>query len=265
MSEPLLRLEGVGMSFGGLQALADIDLTLADGELLSVIGPNGAGKSTLFNVISGIYEPTAGSVWVRGDKITRFRPDHMHAKGIGRTFQIARPIGSLSVRDNVLLGAGGHRMRHLTTALRPRTKDVALRDRVDELLDLTDLTGIAHHSASALTPGDQRRLEIARALADEPAVVLLDEPAAGIGADGMRPLADLIRAIRDRGVAVVLVEHYVGLALSLCDRALVLESGRILAQGPPEQVRSDERVIRAYLGTRRSGRKPTSTEEADSE
>lgn len=252
----LLELDKVGITFGGLKALQDIDLTLQEGEFLSVIGPNGAGKSTLFNIVSGIYTPTSGTVSIRGERVERFRPDAMHAKGIGRTFQVARPIVSLSVRDNILLGAGGHRMRRLWSALQPRTGDAALRERVDDLLELTGLTSKAEESAGDLTPGDQRRLEIARALADDPAVVLLDEPAAGIGADGMRPLADLISAIHGRGIAVVLVEHYVGLALSLCDRAMVLESGKVLAEGSPEQVRTDERVIAAYLGTRRNPRRP---------
>lgn len=262
MSEPLLQVKGVGMTFGGLQALQDINLTVQAGEFVSVIGPNGAGKSTLFNVISGIYTPTSGTVWFRGEQITRFRPDAMHARGIGRTFQVARPIATLNVRDNVLLGAGGQRLRRLVTALRPRTKDSELRDRVDDLLELTNLTSLADRSASDLTPGDQRRLEIARALAGDPSIVLLDEPAAGIGADGMRPLAELIRAIHARGIAVVLVEHYVGLALSLCDRAMVLESGKVLAEGTADQIRADERVIAAYLGTRRDNRTPTTTQEA---
>lgn len=251
MTAPLVQLDGVGITFGGLHALADIDLQLQDGEFLSVIGPNGAGKSTLFNIISGIYTPTSGEVRIRGERIGRFRPDVMHGLGIGRTFQVARPVGALSVRDNVLLGAGGQRLRRLWAALQPRRKDPVLRERVDDLLALTGLDALAEHSASSLTPGDQRRLEIARALADDPSVVLLDEPAAGIGADGMRPLAELIRSIHDRGITVVLVEHYVGLALSLCDRAMVLESGRILAQGSAAEIRSDERVITAYLGTRR--------------
>ncbi|HEX6054338.1 MAG TPA: ABC transporter ATP-binding protein [Intrasporangium sp.] len=257
MTTPVLELRDIGINFGGLKALEDIDLTLQPGEFLSVIGPNGAGKSTLFNIISGIYTPTTGTVTVNGERITRFRPDAMHARGIGRTFQVARPIGSLSVRDNILLGTGGHRMRRLVTALRARGKDRELRARVDDLLELTGLTGLADRSASELTPGDQRRLEIARALGDEPSVVLLDEPAAGIGADGMGQLAELIRAIHARGIAVVLVEHYVGLALALCDRAMVLESGRILAEGSADEIRRDESVIAAYLGTRRHTREAT--------
>lgn len=262
MTQPLLQLTGVDMTFGGLKALQDIDLTLDEGEFLSVIGPNGAGKSTLFNVISGIYAPTSGTVAVRGERITRFRPDLMHAKGVGRTFQVARPITTLSVRDNVLLGAGGHRLLGLVSVMRPRTTDAQLRDRVDDLLELTGLTRLADRPASDLTPGDQRRLEIARALAGEPSVVLLDEPAAGIGADGMRPLAHLIGSIHARGIAVVLVEHYVGLALSLCDRAIVLESGRTLAEGSADEIRGDERVIAAYLGTRREAKTVRGGEES---
>ena len=252
----ILDLRQITVAFGGLLALQDVDLSVDAGELISVIGPNGAGKSTLFNVATGVIAPTSGTLTVCGQHITRFRPDVVHALGVGRTFQVARPIISLTVRENVLLGAGGKRLKRLTSAFRARSRDSALADRVDDLLSLAGLQHVAERSAGELSPGDQRRLEIARAMADEPSVVLLDEPAAGIGADGIRPLGNLIRAIQARGVAVLLVEHNVGLALSLCDRALVLESGRVLAEGTPEAIRQDERVIAAYLGTRRPSREP---------
>jgi branched-chain amino acid transport system ATP-binding protein len=248
----LLGLEDVTVRFGGLLALEGVNLNVEPGELISVIGPNGAGKSTLFNVISGVTAPTAGTVRIKGKRITRFRPDLIHALGVGRTFQVARPIAALSVRENVLLGAGGHRLRRLSTALRSRRRDVELQERVDGLLIMAGLEHVAAESAESLSPGDLRRLEIARALADEPDLILLDEPAAGIGADGMRPLAELIKAINQRGVAVLLVEHHVGMALALCDRAMVLESGKVLAEGDPDSIRTNERVIAAYLGTRKA-------------
>jgi ABC-type branched-subunit amino acid transport system ATPase component len=250
MTQPLIDLQGVTKRFGGLVALDGVDLTVAPGEFVSVIGPNGAGKSTLFNVISGVTEPSAGTVTVDGRRIRQFRPDRLHALGLGRTFQVARPVGSLSVRQNVLLGAGGQRLRGVRSAFRSRARDDELQHRVDELLEFADLKHVRDAPANEVTPGDLRRMEIARALADDPRVVLMDEPAAGIGAGGLQPLRDLIKGVSDRGIAVLLVEHYVGLALSLCDRAMVLDRGKVLAVGTPEEVRQDQRVIAAYLGTR---------------
>jgi ABC-type branched-subunit amino acid transport system ATPase component len=248
----LLELNGITKRFGGLTALDDVDLTLAPGEFVSVIGPNGAGKSTLFNVITGVTSPSAGSLPIKGERIRHFRPDRLHALGLGRTFQVARPVGSLTVRENVVLGAGGARLKGLVSAFRSRSGDKALQHRVDELIEFAGLTEVAGASAAEVTPGDLRRMEIARALADEPDLLLMDEPAAGIGAGGIKPLGQLIQAVHERGTAVLLVEHYVGLALSLCDRAMVLDQGRVLAIGTAEEIRKDERVIAAYLGTRRS-------------
>jgi branched-chain amino acid transport system ATP-binding protein len=250
MSGSLIRIDGVTKSFGGLKALDQVDLTVSPGEFVSVIGPNGAGKSTLFNVISGVASPSAGTVAIDGEPIRRYRPDRLHALGIGRTFQVARPVGSLSVRQNILLGAGGRRLRGIRSAFRSRSGDVELQRRVDELVEFADLRHVRDVPANEVTPGDLRRMEIARALADEPRVVLMDEPAAGIGAGGLQPLRDLIKGVNEQGIAVLLVEHYVGLALSLCDRAMVLDRGKVLAVGTPDEIRNDERVIAAYLGTR---------------
>ena len=247
----LLELVGITKRFGGLSALDGVDLTVSPGEFVSVIGPNGAGKSTLFNVITGVTAPTAGTLTVKGHRIHKFRPDRLHALGLGRTFQVARPVGSLTVRDNVLLGAGGTRLGGLVSAFRSRSGDKALQRRVDELIEFADLGAVASASAGEVAPGDLRRMEIARALADEPDLLLMDEPAAGIGAGGLQPLGQLIKAVHERGTAVLLVEHYVGLALSLCDRALVLDQGKVLALGTSDVIRKDERVIAAYLGTRK--------------
>ena len=256
----LLELSGISKQFGGLTALDGVDLTVAPGEFVSVIGPNGAGKSTLFNVITGVTQPSSGSLRIKGEQVRQFRPDRIHARGLGRTFQVARPVGSLTVRENIVLGAGGVRLRGLLSAFRSRSGDKELQRRVDELIEFADLRQVAHTSAAEVTPGDLRRMEIARALADDPDLLLMDEPAAGIGAGGLQPLGRLIRDVHERGTAVLLVEHYVGLALSLCDRAMVLDQGRVLALGTPDAIRTDERVVAAYLGTRRSETAPSDPE-----
>jgi branched-chain amino acid transport system ATP-binding protein len=249
MTAPLLELKGVAKRFGGLRALSDVNMTVMPGEFVSVIGPNGAGKSTLFNVITGVLAPSEGSVFINGESVRKFRPDVISAKGFARTFQVVRAVGSLSIRENVILGAAGPRLRGLFSPFRSRSAEAALLNRVDELLEFTELSAIAGQMAREASPGHLRRMEIARALAGDPRMLLMDEPAAGIGADGLQSLKNLIGAIHKRGVSVLLVEHHLGLALSLCDRAIVLESGAVLAEGTPDRIRADRRVIDAYLGS----------------
>lgn len=248
MTAPLLELKAVTKRFDGLVALSNVNMAVMPGEFVSVIGPNGAGKSTLFNVITGVLAPSEGTVAVNGDTVRKFRPDLLHARGLARTFQVVRAVGSLSIRDNVMLGAAGPRLRGMAAPFRSRSGESELQKRVDELLRFTELADVAGQSAREASPGHLRRMEIARALAGNPEMILMDEPAAGIGADGLQPLKELIGAIHKRGISVLLVEHYVGLALSLCDRAIVLESGKILAEGSPDDIRADQRVIDAYLG-----------------
>jgi branched-chain amino acid transport system ATP-binding protein len=244
----LLEIEGLVVRFGGLTALDGIGVTVEAGEFVSVIGPNGAGKTTLFNVIAGAQVPSAGDVRLDGRSIHGFGPMRMSHRGVARTFQVARPFRSLSLRDNVRLAAAGpHTLATLRT-FGARGRSSATLRRADDLLELTGLRAKADEPAAKLNIGELRRLELARALAGEPRLLLLDEPAAGIGADGMRPLARLIEETRARGVTILLVEHHVGFALSLCDRAVVLDAGRIIAQGTPEAVRNDPAVVAAYLG-----------------
>lgn len=244
----LLEVEGLVVRFGGLSALDQISLTVEAGEFVSIIGPNGAGKTTLFNVIAGAQLPTAGDVRLDGRSVRGFGPTRMSYLGVARTFQVARPFRSLSLRENVRLAAAGQRTLASARTIQLRRRGLDATRRADEMLELTGLTGKADEMAARLNIGELRRLELARALAGEPRLLLLDEPAAGIGADGMRPLANLIAATRARGVTVLLVEHHVGFALSLCDRAVVLDAGRIIAQGSPDAVRNDPVVVTAYLG-----------------
>ena len=244
----LLEIEGLVVRFGGLTALDGINLAVEAGEFVSVIGPNGAGKTTLFNVIAGAQAPSAGDVRLDGRSIRGLGSTRMSHQGVARTFQVARPFRSLSLRDNVRLAAAGPHTLATVRTFGARGRSMSALRRADDLLELTGLRAKADEPAAKLNIGELRRLELARALAGRPRLLLLDEPAAGIGADGMRPLARLIEETRARGVTILLVEHHVGFALSLCDRAVVLDAGRVIAQGTPEAVRNDPAVVAAYLG-----------------
>jgi branched-chain amino acid transport system ATP-binding protein len=254
-SESVLQLRATDISrrFRGLLALKDYQLELRRGEVLGVIGPNGAGKTTLFNIISGFVRPTTGRIELEGEDITRLRPDQVARRGIARTFQTIRLFGRLSVLDNVKV-AGQLRRRPgfwetLVSSPSFYRKEAALEQRA--LQHLGDL-GLAHlHTvaAAALPYGDQRKVEIARALALEPKVMLLDEPAAGMNANETTELLGFIREIHQRyALTIVVVEHDMSLIMRLCDRIQVLNYGQTICEGNPEQVRSDPAVIEAYLG-----------------
>jgi branched-chain amino acid transport system ATP-binding protein len=247
----LLELDHVSVHSGGVKALDDIGLAVDAGEAVAVIGPNGAGKTTLFNVVAGVQRPSAGTVRLDGREVRAANPAAMSRLGVARSFQVARPFRSLTVHDNVAIAVGGHRRPRGLASLGLRARDASAAELVERLLQRVGLEQAADKPAADLTMGELRRLEVARALAGEPRLLMLDEPAAGIGVDGMRDLGDLIRSVHEQGITVLLVEHYVGFALSLCDRAVVLDMGVKIAEGTPDQVRNDERVINAYLG--RSG------------
>ena len=234
MSAPLLEAAGGGQRFGALVVLDAVDFTLRDGEAVGVVGPNGAGKTTLLNVLAGALRPTAGSVRFRGAEITRLRADRRCRLGIARTHQVPRPFGGMTVFENVLVGAGG--------------RGQAAYDRDVAVLELCGLIHLANRRADSLGLLDRKRLELARALATQPAVLLLDEIGGGLTDAEAAELLETIREVRRRGVAIVWIEHIVHVLMQAIDRLVCLDVGRVIADGAPAAVIADAAVIDAYLG-----------------
>ncbi len=254
MSETILQAKGVTKRFGGLTAVEGFALELRKGDLQGLIGPNGAGKTTVFNLLTGVYTPDEGEIRLGGARINGLRPFRINSLGLARTFQNIRLFGEMSVLDNVKL-ARHVRVRHtmLASVLRTagsRREEGEIEERSMELLRLFDLADRAHEEARSLPYGDQRRLEIARAMATAPKALLLDEPAAGMNPQEKVELAGLIRRVRDEfGMTILLIEHDMGLVMKICERITVLDYGKVIAAGPPEVVRKDPKVIEAYLGS----------------
>ena len=248
---PLFGMHGVTVTFGGLTALADVDLDVETGQVLGVIGPNGAGKTTLFNVACGFIRPDAGAISWRGDDVGRLRPHRLASLGIARTLQGLGLFDGMSVLDNVIAGAdrwaGSGFWSDLLALPRSARSERALRERAMTALDEL---GIAQHAArypGSMPYGLRKRVALARALVAEPDLLMLDEPASGLSEEEMADLGELIRGLRGR-MSVMLVEHHMDLVMSVCDQLVVLDFGRVIARGGPDEVRDDPAVLAAYLG-----------------
>lgn len=240
MTTPLLEVRSVTRRFGGLVAVNDVSLTVGRGEIVGLIGPNGAGKSTLFGLIAGALPPTAGRIIFDGADVTGLAAPERCRRGIGRTFQVVKSFDSMSVVDNVVVGALV-RYPHANRA----------RDKAYEVLDFAGLSARAGAPAGELTPPEKRRLEVARALATEPKLLLLDEVMTGLTPTEAQRGVELVRRVRDLGLTVLMVEHVMEIVMPLVDRAFVLHLGKELAHGSPREVAANEAVIAAYLGDRR--------------
>jgi branched-chain amino acid transport system ATP-binding protein len=235
----ILQVEDVSKRFGGLQALGNVTFSLPEGQILGLIGPNGAGKTTLFNVINGVYKPEEGRVIFRGEDVTGRRTYDLAHMGLARTHQIVRPLNELTVRDNVLVGACFGREDHnLKTA----------GEIADEVLDFVRLADRAGQLASSLNVGQKKRLEMARALAAQPFLLLLDEVLAGLNPSEIALMVETVRAIRDQGITIIMIEHVMHAVMNVSDRMIVLDYGRQIAEGTPEEIANNPQVIEAYLG-----------------
>lgn len=252
MSVPVLAVEAVSKNFDGLAAVRDVDMIVGKGEICGLIGPNGAGKSTLFNLVAGELVPSAGSVRLNGSEIAGLPSHAVARRGVSRAFQLVHLFGSMTAVENVMVGAQVSVRLSVAAALthagRFRSDERSIRERAVDALDAVGMKNYADEPVEAMPHGQQRLIATARALAAQPAVLLLDEPAAGLSAPEIEGLAAAIAAARKRGISVLLVEHNVGLVMRLCEHVIVLNKGEKIADGSPAEVRASDAVAEAYLG-----------------
>ncbi len=253
VSSPLLEIDQCIVAFGGLKAVSELDLRIHEGELIGLIGPNGAGKTTVFNLITGVYQPTSGDIWFEGHSVVGSKPYQITARGIARTFQNIRLFSSLTVFDNVRAACNLHLRHGISFALWRgaafQREEAEVAAMVDELLAMFHLDHLRDVECTSLPYGDQRRLEIVRALATKPKLLLLDEPAAGMNPTEKVELMRLIRFAQEKfKLAVLLVEHDMRVVMGICQRIAVIDYGEKIAEGDPEAIRNDRKVIEAYLG-----------------
>ena len=257
MSKSILKVSGLSMDFGGIRALNRLDLEINQGEIVALIGPNGAGKTTFFNCVTGIYNPTEGDVMLQtrqgqSVRLNGLKPNKVTEKGMARTFQNIRLFQNMTVLENVMIGRHCRTSSFIFGAIfrtpHNRKEERAIVDRSYEILEIVGLEDEVNNSAQNLSYGAQRRLEIARALSTEPALLLLDEPAAGMNPQETQELVELINRIRDQGYSILLIEHDMKLVMTLSNRIYVMDYGKKIAQGTPEEIQSNPEVIKAYLG-----------------
>lgn len=247
MSEVLVSVKNLSINFGGLKAVDDVSFDIHKGEILGLLGPNGAGKTTCFNMISGVYKPTSGEIYLGGTRTDGLPPHRMASLGVGRTFQVVKPFAGLSVEENVLVALGMEHYDRFSASWK-FWKTNESRAAAAKLLEMVGLAKEAHTRAGLLPLGNLRKLEIARAMALKPRLLLLDECFSGLRHEEIQMIEELIRGIRDTGVAILLIEHNMRVAMGMSDRIVVLNHGRMLAAGTPAEITNNPAVIEAYLG-----------------
>ncbi|MER9936336.1 ABC transporter ATP-binding protein [Mesorhizobium sp. M0088] len=249
---PVLTARNVVRRFGGLVAVNDVSFDVKAGEILGLIGPNGAGKTTMFDLLAGSILPTSGEILLNGTPVSGEAAHLRIGHGLGRTFQIPRPLANLTLIENIMLAAQGQAgeklLANFITPWRVAAQERAARTKALELLELVTLTHLAHEPARVLSGGQRKLLELARVMMADPAIILLDEPAAGVNATLLEVIIDRIRDINARGITFLLIEHNIDMVTRLCHRVLVMASGQLLSEGTAEEVARDPRVIEAYLG-----------------